>query len=474
MNSSVFAKAALPSRLLSPAQICRRQRLRDSLRQRSAPSNSISYLLDRTKKPPSQPLSRVSIQQRRAFHATSSALALRDPYKTLGIDKSASAGEVKKAYYGLAKKYHPDTNKDPSAKDKFGEIQTAYEILSDPKKREQYDQVGAAGFDQNGAPHPGGGNPFGEGSPFSGFAGGAGFGSNFDFDELFSVFTGGQGPFGPRGRRRGSHEQQNLVGERIEVTTSISFMEAAKGTSKTITIHPMVTCDTCSGSGLKPGAQRNKCRECDGSGISVHIIQGAFKMNSVCSSCRGSGQETPRGSNCKSCSGSGAVKSRKSLVVDIPAGIEDGMKLRIDGEGDAPVFDGPMPPGARLARGDLYVTVKVASDPKFKRSGSDILYTANIPITTALLGGQVTIPTLDGETNVKVATGTSTGDRLTLAGMGMKQLGGRRNASGDLKVEFRVMIPKYLSANQRTLVEMLADELGDKSAKRVITFKTTG
>ncbi|KAI1437574.1 putative mitochondrial DnaJ chaperone [Xylaria sp. CBS 124048] len=473
MNSSIFAKAALPSRALSPAQICRRQRIRNNFRQRRAPSSSISYMLRRTNKSPTiaKPSPHAPIQ-RRFFRATPHALAIKDPYKALGVGKTASASEIKKAYYGLAKKFHPDTNKDPSAKDKFAEIQTAYEILSDPKKREQYDQVGAAGFDQNGAPHPGGGSPFGEGGPFSGFGGGAGGG--FDFDDLFKAFTGGRrSPFGGGGGPAG-FESETFVGDRIEVQTNISFMEAANGTSKTITIHPLLVCDTCSGSGMKPGTKRSQCRACGGTGSQVHYIQGHFQMASTCSSCKGSGQEIPRGSNCKSCSGNGVVKGRKTLVVNIPAGIEDGMKLRLDGEGDAPVVDGAVPPGARLERGDLYVLVRVAADPKFKRSGSDILYTANIPLTTALLGGEVTVPTLGDEVSIKVATGTNTGDKITLAGLGMKKLGSRRNATGDLKVEFRVAIPKYLSVNQRTIVEMLANEMGDKTAKRVMNVKMPG
>ncbi|KAI1426913.1 hypothetical protein F5Y12DRAFT_740486 [Xylaria sp. FL1777] len=477
MNSGVFAKAALPPRMLSPAQICRRQRLRNNLRQRRVPSSSISYLSKRPGRPLARPLSEVSVQ-RRSFHATSSALAIKDPYKTLGVGKSASASEIKKAYYGLAKKFHPDTNKDPAAKDKFAEIQSAYEILSDAQKKEQYDQFGAAGFDPNGSPHPGGGSPFGQGGPFSGFGAGGGFGAGIDLDDLFNAFTGGRGsPFGGGGgRSRGGSPfgQEILVGEKIEVQTSISFMEAAKGTSKTITIHPLVTCDTCSGSGLKPGAKRSECRSCGGSGTQVHFMQGGFQMASTCSACGGTGQQTPRGSECRTCHGDGAVKTRKTLVVDIPAGIEDGMKLRLDGEGDAPVTGGMAPPGTRTARGDLHVIVRVAPDPKFKRSGSDILYTASIPITTAVLGGEVTVPTLDGEVNVKVATGTSTGDRITLGGRGMKQLGSRRGATGDLKVEFRIAMPKYLSANQRTIMEMLADEMGDKTAKRIMNVKMPG
>ncbi|KAI1381906.1 hypothetical protein F4677DRAFT_400167 [Hypoxylon crocopeplum] len=475
MNSTLFAKAAMPSRILSPTQIYRRQRLRDGLRKR-AQSSTICSLSKRpiyaTKRSPCQ-----ATLCRRSFHATPSALAIKDPYKALGVGKSATAADIKKAYYGLAKKYHPDTNKDPSAKDKFGEIQSAYEILSDPKKKEQYDQFGAAGFDPNGGPQPGG-DPFGgQGNPFTGFGGEGGFGANFNFDDLFSAFTGGRGsPFGGGARTSGRNPfaQEILVGENIEMQTSISFMEAAKGASKTITIHPLIQCHTCTGSGLKPGTKRTECKSCGGTGTQVHFMTGGFQMASTCSSCKGSGHVAPKGSDCRTCSGNGVVRERKTLVVDIPAGIEDGMKLRLDGQGDAPVTGGTMDSNARTARGDLYVFVRVASDPKFKRAGSDILYTASIPLTTAMLGGEVMIPTLDGQVNVKVATGTNTGDKVTLAGMGMKKLGARRSNLGDLKVEFRVAMPKYLSANQRTIVEMLADEMGDKTAKRIMNVKMPG
>jgi len=197
-------------------------------------------------------------------------------------------------------------------------------------------------------------------------------------------------------------------------------------------------------------------------------MQGGFQMASTCGTCGGTGQTIPRGSECRSCQGDGVVRERKTLNIDIPGGIEDGMRLRVDGEGDAPATGKSPDPNARAARGDLYVFVKVAPDPKFSRAGSDILYTASIPLTTALLGGEVRVPTLDGQVNVRVATGTNTGDKMTLAGMGMKKLSSRRGGSGDLKVEFRVAMPKYLSANQRTIAEMLADEMDDKTAKRVM------
>lgn len=397
----------------------------------------------------------------------------------LGVDKGASASEIKKAYYGLAKKFHPDTNKDPTAKDKFAEAQSAYELLSDAKKREAYDQYGDAAFNQGGqAP---GGDPFGGGGPFGaggagfggfggggGFGGAGGFGADFSFDDLFKAFGGQQA--GRRGRGRGSPFAQDeiLVGDNIEVQASISFKEAAKGTTKTITITPLTACKKCSGSGLKAGAKKTECKSCNGSGTRVHFMQGGFQMASTCGACGGAGTTVAAGSECGTCSGDGVVRERKTIPVEIPGGIEDGMRLRLDQEGDAPSTGAAAPAGARTIPGDLYVHVHVNSDPKFSRAGADILYTASIPLTTAILGGEVKIPTLDGNVNVKVATGTGTGDKITLSGMGMKKLNARRPGSGDLKVDFKVTMPKYLSANQRTIAEMLADELGDKTAKRVM------
>lgn len=245
-------------------------------------------------------------------------------------------------------------------------------------------------------------------------------------------------------------------------------MEAAKGAAKTLNITPLVSCGTCTGSGMKAGTKKASCKACNGTGTRVHFMQGGFQMASNCGTCDGTGSTIPKGSECRTCSGNGVVRERKTITVDIPAGIEDGMRLRVDGAGDAPPTGRNADSGARSQRGDLYVFVRVAKDPKFRRDGSNVLYTAKIPLTTAMLGGQVAVPTLDGTVNIKIATGTNTGDKITLSGMGMKRLGARRGGSGDLKVEFRVDMPKFLSANQRTLAEMLADEMDDKTAKRVM------
>ena len=378
----------------------------------------------------------------------------------------------------MAKKYHPDTNKEATAKDRFSDAQSAYEVLSDSKKKAAWDQYGAAAFDQgtgfdpSGGGGPGAGGPFSSQGGFQGFGahggfGGGGFSADVNFEDLFGAFTGTGRK--SRGSRQSPFQQEEvLVGENIEVQTNISFMDAAKGTNKDIYITPLNKCKTCNGGGLKKGHQRTECKKCGGSGSRVHFMQAGFQMASTCDTCRGTGSIVPRGGECSTCSGQGVTRERKMVNIDIPGGVEDGMRLRVSGEGDAPATGTAANPGAQSGPGDLYVLIRVAADSKFSRSGADVLYTASIPLTTASLGGEIKIPTLDGEVKLKVGTGTATGDKVTLSGMGMPKIGGRRNASGDLRVEYKVAMPKYLSANQRTILEMLADELGDTNAKRIM------
>ena len=417
------------------------------------------------------------LTERKAFHTSSSHPAQQDPYKVLGVSRDSSAPDIKKAYYGLAKKYHPDTNKDASAKDKFTEAQAAYELLSDPKKKEAFDTYGSAAFGEGGGgfdPGAGGfgGNPFAGGqNPFAGFGGAqGGFGGAFNFEDLFGAFAGQGAKRGRGGGGRNPFAEEIYVGDNIEVQTNITFMEAAKGVTKEIFITPLIQCGTCKGSGLKKGVQKGKCGKCDGTGTRVHFMQAGFQMASTCNACAGSGVAVPKGGDCGTCKGDGAVRQRKSVTVDIPGGVEDGMRLRVTGEGDMPLVGQAGSETPRVQKGDLYVFIHVATDSKFARAGSDILHTAAIPLTTAILGGEIMIPTLDGNARVRVPTGTGSGDKITLSGKGMVKLNSRRGAKGDLRVEFKVQMPKYLSANQRTIVEMLADEMGDKSAKRIMNL----
>lgn len=369
----------------------------------------------------------------------------------------------------MAKKYHPDTNKDPKAKDRFTELQNSYNILSDPKTREAWDRYGSAAFDQGAGFDPSAGSgPFGGAAGGSGFGGGfgGGFGADINFEDLFGAFTG-QGRRGRGSRQSPSHEDV-LVGQDIEVQANISFMDAAKGTSKDIYITPKVKCGTCFGGGLKNGMSRSSCKRCGGSGTRVHFVQQGFQMASTCDACGGAGVVVPRGAECGTCNGSGTIRERKAVKVEIPGGVEDGMRLRVSGEGDAPPTGTAGNPDARSTRGDLYVFIRVAQDSKFSRSGADVLYTASIPLTTAALGGEIKVPTLEGEVKIKVATGTGTGDSLTLGGMGMPKIGDRRRATGDLRIEFKVTMSKHLDSNQRAILEMLADEIRDQTAMRLM------
>ncbi|BFZ53731.1 mdj1 protein precursor [Savitreella phatthalungensis] len=395
----------------------------------------------------------------RHFATSRPSAAVTDPYKTLGLDRSADKAAIKKAYFNLAKQYHPDSNKDPKAKDRYVEVQEAYEMLKDPAKKEQFDTYGSAGFDTNGNPQNpgfgGGGNPFGA----------AGFGpGGFNFDDLFSAFGGAA-----RAGARGAAQNQIVVGDAIEVATSISFAEAARGSSKSIRIEPLTKCSPCEGSGLKPGEKKSACLACGGAGTRIHVMQGGFQMQMTCEVCGGAGIVIPRGKGCGSCGGDGVVRTAKTVRVDIPAGIEDGMRLRVAGEGDAPAV-ASLPGSVHTRNGDLYVHVRIQPSKEFQRDGPNLRHRTTIPMTTAALGGRVRIPTLDGTVEIKVPQGTNTGDAITMAGRGMPRLStgqfGAPRGSGDLTIEFKVSMPKRISAHERNLLEQLAQSFGDGTARR--------
>lgn len=389
--------------------------------------------------------------QKAFFHTSKTMLMMKDPYATLHINKDANISDIKKAYFKLAKQYHPDTNKDKGAKDKFLEIQQAYEILSDPKKRSKYDQFGASAFEnvKFGAE---GSSDFEDFGSFSNMKG-------FPFDDLFGAFGLG----GKSGTR--SNVNEILVGNDIEIQTSISFMEAAKGGTKSIHINPLMTCKTCSGTGLKSGHKRSSCQRCGGTGTRVHIMHGGFQVASTCDYCKGAGITISSGSECWSCRGDGVVREKKVINLDIPAGIEDGMRMRLAGEGNAPqsVFS-----GAKTRNGDLHVHIRVMAHPIFRRKGSDIFHTVTIPMTTAALGGTIKVPTLDDDVELKVPSGTATGDVIVMNGKGIERLYSK-GVKGDIRYDFKVSIPKILSPYERTLLEQLAVSMGDHTAKKDIS-----
>lgn len=380
---------------------------------------------------------------------------MKDPYAALHINRDASISDIKKAYFKLAKQYHPDTNKEKGAQEKFLEIQQAYEILSDPKKKSRYDQYGSSAFESSkfGAEGSADFEDFGNFSNMRGFP----------FDDLFGAFGFG----GKTGTRANVNEV--LVGNDIEVQTTISFMEAAKGGTKSIHINPLVICKSCSGSGLKSGQKRSACQRCGGTGTRVHIMQGGFQVASTCEYCKGAGVTILPGSECWNCHGDGVVKEKKVINLDIPAGIEDGMRMRLAGEGNAPQA---AVSGARTRNGDLHVRIRVMSHPLFRRKGSDIFHTVTIPMTTAALGGTIKVPTLDDDVELKIPSGTATGDVIVMNGRGIERLYSN-GIKGDIKYDFKVAIPKILSPYERTLLEQLALSMGDHTAKKDIPLNRT-
>lgn len=310
------------------------------------------------------------------------------------------------------------------------------QILSDDKKRAAYDQYGSAsqqpGFDADAfSRSPFGAGGFGGFQDFGGAFGGArGGGGNASdlFEQLFGAFSGGGagGRAGPRAPQRG---------EDIESTINISFMESCSGVKKTVTVTPVVECKTCTGSGLKPGATRNTCSTCRGTGQQTFSLQGMM-MASTCQSCGGSGSTVPRSSRCGECEGVGRVKERKTVDVEIPAGIEDGMKIRLPTSGDIPL-SGPGTPG------DLLVRVNVMPSKVFRRQGSNLYHVSTIPVHVALLGGKMRIPTLEGDVEVRVKNGTRDGEEAVLKGRGVKSVYGRER--GDLIVNWKLAIPRFVS-----------------------------
>ncbi|KAJ1643496.1 mdj1 protein precursor, partial [Coemansia asiatica] len=368
--------------------------------------------------------------------------AAEDFYSVLGVKRDASQSEIKKAYYQLAKKYHPDANKAPEAKDKFIKIQEAYDTLSDENKRRSYDQFGTA--DPTGG-MGGGGGP------------GAGFGGFGNMEDILSqmfggAFGGGMGG-GAQGRRAGPGRAGGMggftsVGEDIEAVATVSFMDAVNGTNTTVTITPIVRCEPCSGVGAKKGAKRHTCSVCHGTGQATFTM-GGFHVQQSCPQCGGEGWTISAKDQCSSCGGKGRVRERKTVNVNIPAGCDSGMRIRMAGMGDMPIEgDGPA--------GDLFVRLRVTPSPVFKRKGADVYYAASIPFTTAILGGSVRVPTVDGDVEVKIKPGTQPGDELRLRGKGIRKL--NSSVRGDQYLGLRVKLPTQITEKQRELIGQFEQE----------------
>ncbi len=360
-----------------------------------------------------------------------------DYYELLGVSKSASADELKKAYRKLAMKYHPDKNQgDAAAEKKFKEISEAYDVLKDPDKKAAYDRYGHAAF-ENGS---GGG-----GHPGFDFGGGAGGFSDI-FDDLFSEFTGARRGGGMGGGAQQSAKQR---GSDLRYNMRITLEEAFKGKKQDITITTSVTCDSCDGNGGEKGAKPVTCTTCGGRGA-VRAQQGFFTIERPCHTCQGTGKiiENP----CRKCAGSGTVRKDRTLAVTIPAGVEEGTRIRLSGEGEAGYRGGPA--------GDLYIFLSVTSHPIFRREGTDIHVTVPITFTTAALGGSVEVPTIEGSrVKVTVPEGTQNGHQFRLRGKGMSIL--RSKSRGDMFVHARVETPVKLNKKQKDLLQEFADTSGN-------------
>lgn len=353
----------------------------------------------------------------------------RDYYEVLGLEKTASKDEIKKAYRKLSKKYHPDLNKEPGAEEKFKEIAEAYEVLSDDQKRARYDQ-------------------FGHQDPNQGFGGFSGFGSTEGFggfEDIFSSFFGG----GSRTRRDPNAPRK---GDDLQYRMTISFEEAVFGKEKEIEIPREETCDTCHGTGAKPGTSKETCSYCNGTGQiseTVNTPFGQIVNRRTCSHCQGTGQMIKE--KCSTCHGSGTVKKRKKIKVNIPAGVDDGQQLRVSGQGEAGVNGGPA--------GDLYIVFHVRASDKFERDGDDIYLELPITFAQAALGDEIEVPTIYGKVKMKIPAGTQSGDRFRLKDKGVKNVHGYGN--GDQHVIVKIKTPKKLTEKQKELLREFASISGD-------------
>ena len=348
----------------------------------------------------------------------------RDYYLILGVERTATDAEIKRAYRKLAQQWHPDVNVEAAAVERFKEINEAYQVLSDPQRRQTYDMFGRAGL---------------------GADAGAGFGGFQGFGDIFDAFFGGATSTGRRGRPS--------AGSDLRYDLRITFEEAVKGTQKEIEFPVLARCETCGGNGAKPGTTPQTCPQCNGRGEIQSVRQtmlGQMINVTTCPRCRGEGRiiEEP----CETCRGDGRVESRRTIQVTIPPGIDEGHQIRLSNEGEVGPRGGPA--------GSLYVAVHVTPHPSLRREGTELVYEADVSVAQAALGARIAVPTVDGDEEVEIKPGTQPGTELRLRGRGVPHL--RRSGSrGDLHVFVNVVVPTKLSKRQRELLEELAAEAGD-------------
>lgn len=367
----------------------------------------------------------------------------RDYYEVLGVSRNATADDLKKAYRKLAVKYHPDKNPDDkAAEEKFKEVSEAYDILNDDQKRAAYDRYGHAAF----AGGMGGG--------------GAGGGMHDPFDIFKEVFGGGGGVFesffggGGGSQRRAGGSQR---GADLRYALEITLEEAAHGAEKEIEYERLVSCKTCTGSGSASGSGKKTCRTCGGAG-QVISSRGFFQVQQTCPDCGGTGETIT--DPCKPCRGVGRVKERTRVRLRIPAGIEEGSRLRSQGNGDTGTSGG--------SSGDLYVVIHLKPHEVFQRDGDDLHCEMPMSFTTAALGGELTVPTIEGKATVKIPAGTQSGTTFRLRGKGLKHLGGSSN--GDLYVHVQIAVPSKLNGEQKAKLQEFAQLLGENASEMEESF----
>lgn len=359
----------------------------------------------------------------------------RDYYDILGINRQAREEDIKRAYRTQAKKFHPDANPgDKSAEEKFKEVNEAYEVLKDGRKRSAYDQFGHAGMNPNAA----GGRGQGSSGGFSDL------GDMGDmFSDIFEGFFGGQ-----TGRTRSGRAQSRARrGSDLRYDLTISFMDSAHGTEIPLEIPRMESCEVCHGEGTKPGTRMKTCPTCQGNG-QVRMSQGFFSLMQTCPTCNGAGQTAEQ--PCTSCRGEGRKRTIRKISLKVPAGVDTGSRLKVTGEGEAGTHGGP--------RGDLYVVIQVKDHSVFAREDEDVLCEVPIPFTVATLGGEINVPTLTGQVTMKIPAGTQTGRTFRLRGQGFPNLRGL--GTGDLLVTVRVETPSRLNGKQTALLKDFANITG--------------
>lgn len=365
---------------------------------------------------------------------------MSDFYQILGVPKTVSQDDIKKAYRKLAHQYHPDKQSGDEAK--FKELNEAYQVLSDPQKRNQYDQFGSSDFGRSGF------NGFSaQGGPASGWDFGQGFnpfGGSFDMEDIFDIFGGG---FGGRTSRRPTEDLRR--GHDLQIDLTVSFYDSARGATKEVRIVKEVVCGDCNGSGALNGRPEEliNCPNCGGSGQirrNVRSFFGAVSQISTCKNCDGVGK-IPK-NKCRICGGDGRRREKRTLEVQIPTGINDGQILIVRGAGQAGFRGGKA--------GDLYIKIQVELDKRFKRIGSDLIYELPLKLTDAILGAKILVPTLDGEREIEIPNGTQDGDQIKLRGHGVH---GSRN--GDQVMKVKIQIPKKIKGRAKELVRQLAEEL---------------